>query len=462
VRPGRARGAYRELGNPSGWDRYLTLLEGARVPEPQRRWYVERAQAFIVAVRPTRMGEVTTEQISGFLTRYAREQRLSGWQFRQVVDALHLLLVQLAGNKAAQTLDWDYWRTAGEELSADHPTVAAALPAEAAVEARSSFVKAAEEWPLLKRMARVMRARGYAIRTEQAYLDWCHRFMRFCKGKSPESWGPSDVSAFLTHLAADRQVSASTQSQALNGLVFLFRHVLERPVDGMQFRQAKRPPRVPVVLSREEIRALLGQLSEHHAMLARLLYGTGMRLMEGIRLRVGDVDFDNHRILVRNGKGGKDRVVPLPERLDAPLKAHLGRVKALHDEDLAAGAGAVYLPGALARQSPNAPREWIWQYVFPSATLSRDPKGGAVRRHHLNESGLQRAVKAAGQRAGIAKRVNSHCLRHSFATHLLEAGYDIRTVQELLGHKDVATTMIYTHVLNRPGVVPVKSPMDVL
>lgn len=270
------------------------------------------------------------------------------------------------------------------------------------------------------------------------------------------------MEGFLAHLAADRGVSASTQNQALNALVFLFREVLGRPLPEMQFARARRPPRLPVVLTRDEVRRLIEALGGTYALMARLMYGTGMRLMECLRLRVGDLDFGSALIVVRDGKGGKDRVVPLPRRLVEPLQRHLKEVRALHEDDLAAGVAGVYLPDALARKAPGAPREWIWQWVFPSAQLSTDPKAGLVRRHHLNETGLQRAIKRAGARAGLAKRVNSHALRHSFATHLLEAGYDIRTVQELLGHADVSTTMIYTHVLNRPGVLPVRSPVDAL
>jgi len=230
----------------------------------------------------------------------------------------------------------------------------------------------------------------------------------------------------------------------------------------MRFGRARRPPRVPVVLTRDEVRALFGQLSGTTALMARLMCGTGMRLMECIRLRVGDLDFGHRLVVVRDGKGGKDRVVPLPERLANPLQAHLQDVRRLHEDDVQAGVGDVQLPDALARKAPNAPREWIWQFVFPSANLSKDPKTGCVRRHHLHEATLQRAVKQAAEKAGISKRVNSHSLRHSFATQLQEAGYDIRTVQELLGHADVSTNMIYTHVLNHPGVVPVHSPADTI
>jgi integron integrase len=452
----------REGQQPSGWDRYLSVLERNRVPLKQRRWYVLRAEAFVDAVRPTRMGEVSVEQITTFFPRYAREQRLNEWQYRQTVEAVQLLVVDLAQSRAANLVDWDFWKEAGRALDGGHPTVAAGLSPEEAVESRPRYARSSEQYPLLKALARTLRARRYAIRTEQSYVDWAHRFLLFTAGKEESQLAQADVERFLAHLATERSVSASTQNQALNALVFLFREVLERPLGEMRFGRARRPPRVPVVLTREEVRALLGQLSGTTALMARLMYGTGMRLMECIRLRVGDVDFGNRLVVVRDGKGGKDRVVPLPERLEAALKAHLEEIRRLHDEDLLAGVGEVQLPDALARKAPNAPREWVWQFVFPSAALSKDPKSGLVRRHHVHESTLQRAVKQAAETAGIPKRVNSHALRHSFATHLLEAGYDIRTVQELLGHADVSTTMIYTHVMNRPGVIPVRSPVDTI
>ncbi len=458
----------REGGKPSSWDRYEELLARERVPESARRWYVVRAQEFVAAMRPKRLGQLTADEITAFFPRHARERRLEDWQYRQMVEAVQLLLVRLGDCPGAKAVEWDFWVEVGQALPADHPTRLGTLTPAEAIDKNPRYSKAATERPLLQQLAQVLRARRYALRTEQTYVDWCHRFLVYLEGHSrhtPGDYskvGTADVQRFLTHLAVDLNVAASTQNQALNALVFLFRHVLERPLEEMAFSRAKETRRLPVVLGTEEVRALLDALTGTPALLTRLLYGTGMRLMEGVRLRVGDLDFENRRIVVRNGKGGKDRVVPLPERLIEPLKAHLRQVAALHREDLEGGAGFVYLPHALARQSPNAPREWIWQYVFPSARLATDPKAGVVRRHHLNESGFQKVLKAAAQKAGIAKRVSSHCLRHSFATHLLQAGYDIRTVQELLGHQDVATTMIYTHVLERPGVVPVRSPVDVL
>ena len=267
---------------------------------------------------------------------------------------------------------------------------------------------------------------------------------------------------YLEYLAVERNVAASTQNQALNAIVFLYGEVLGVPLDRFaNFTRAKRPRRLPVVLTRSEVRGLLDAIDGVSALMARLMYGTGMRLMECVRLRVKDVDFAYSQIIVRDAKGAKDRVVPLPDALVPALNDHLARVKRQHNEDLANGFGNVYLPTALARKFGNAPREWRWQYVFPSERLSVDPRSHETRRHHLHENTLQKAIRRGSFAADITKKVSSHTLRHSFATHLIEAGYDIRTVQELLGHADVSTTMIYTHVLNRGGRA-VRSPLDAL
>jgi integron integrase len=313
---------------------------------------------------------------------------------------------------------------------------------------------------LLARLRELIRARHYSIRTEQSYFLWVRRFLAFHGGLPAARLAEPDISAFLTHLAVREKVSSSTQNQALNALVFFFRHVLRHPLDSpFELVRAKRPQRLPAVLSREEVRALLAGLSGDYLLMAQLLYGSGLRLMEALRLRVKDLDFGLRRIVVRDGKGAKDRVTMLPDTLIPALREHLERVRRIHQTDLAAGGGSVYLPYALERKYPGAAREWKWQYVFPSDRLSPDPRGGAVRRHHVDPSALQKEVRRAVRAAGIVKPAGCHTLRHSFATHLLESGYDIRTVQELLGHADVNTTMIYTHVLGRGGLA-VKSPID--
>jgi integron integrase len=264
----------------------------------------------------------------------------------------------------------------------------------------------------------------------------------------------------LTHLAVDKHVAASTQNQALSALLFLYQQVLERKLDYIdKVERVKRPAKIPVVFTRDEARAVLARLKGDYRLMAHLLYGSGLRLLECLRLRVKDIDFGYRQIVVREAKGMRERVTILPERLCRPLQAHLGRVKELHRQDLARGDGAVFLPSALHRKYPNAAREWAWQYVFPADKLSLDPRGSEKRRHHVGEKNLQNAVKQAIRDAGIAKAASCHTFRHSFATHLLESGYDIRTVQELLGHKDLATTMIYTHVCNRPGL-NIRSPID--
>ncbi len=304
------------------------------------------------------------------------------------------------------------------------------------------------------------RRRYFSRRTEEAYVHWIKRFIYFSGRRHPVELGEAEVTAFLNHLAGERHVAASTQNQALSALLFLYKEVLGRELawlDGLQ--RASRPPRLPAVLTRTEVERLLAALQGTKWLIASLLYGSGLRVMECLRLRVKDVDLEYRQILVRDGKGEKDRVTMLPEKLVEPMRAHLEHVRMLHARDLRDGYGEARLPYALARKYPRAGREWCWQYVFPSATRSADPDDGAIRRHHLDESVPQRAVKEALRASGVAKHASCHTLRHSFATHLLEAGYDIRTVQELLGHADVSTTMIYTHVLNKGGR-GVRSPLD--
>ncbi len=315
---------------------------------------------------------------------------------------------------------------------------------------------------LLDRVRATLRMRHYSRRTEQAYVAWIRRYIFFHGKRHPADLGPVQVAAFLTSLAVDGHVAASTQNQALSALLFLYREILEVDLDWLDgIVRAKRPQRLPVVLTRDEVLAVLRRLGGAPWLMATLLYGSGLRLLECCRLRVQDMDFGANLIVVRGAKGNKDRTTVLPGVIKADLMRHLARVRQQHQQDLEIGAGWVELPGALARKYPNAGREWCWQWVFPATRFYRDRETGQLRRHHLHESVLQRAVKAPVHRAGIAKRATPHTLRHSFATHLLEDGRDIRTVQELLGHRDVTTTQIYTHVLNR-GPAGVRSPMDTI
>lgn len=319
----------------------------------------------------------------------------------------------------------------------------------------------ADKPKLLDQVRSVMRTAHYSHRTEESYCDWIRRFILFHAKRHPREMGEVEVGAFLTHLAVNRNVSASTQNQAFSALLFLYARVLEQPLGRLnaQVERAKTPKRRPVVLTREEVAAVLGPLRGERKLAAQLMYGSGLRLMETLRLRVQDVDFGYRVITVRDGKGFKDRVTMLPDGLIESLRAHLEAVKRLHRHDVRAGFGAVWLPYALAQKYPNAAKAWAWQYVFPAGQRLADGEAKTERRHHLHEKTMQVAMQKAVRLAGLAKPATCHVLRHSFATHLLESGYDIRTVQELLGHKDVSTTMIYTHVLNKPGLA-VRSPLD--
>jgi len=313
---------------------------------------------------------------------------------------------------------------------------------------------------LQARFRAAIRSRHYSRRTEKTYWYWIRYFIFFCSKRHPAELGAAEVTAFLSWLATERDVAAATQNQALNALLFLYKHVLERDLPWFQgLVRAKRPVRLPVVLSEAETRRLLSRLEGVKWLMASLLYGAGLRLQECLMLRVKDVDFAYRQIIVRDGKGGKDRVTMLPESVVQPLQVHLGRVRALHQADLAAKYGEVWLPHALSRKYPRAGYEWGWQFVFPSGNRSPDPESGVIRRHHVYPDTVQRWVRNAARSVGITKPVGCHTLRHSFATHLLQSGQDIRTVQELLGHSDVSTTMIYTHVMNK-GARGTKSPLD--
>jgi integron integrase len=313
---------------------------------------------------------------------------------------------------------------------------------------------------LLETVREVLRTRRYSVRTEKSYIGWNRRFILFHGKRHPETMAELEIGAYLSHLATHARVTASTQNQALAALLFLYQQVLGRELDWLgDLVHAKRPAHLPVVLTRDEARATLAGLDGAPHLVAALLYGAGLRLLEALQLRVKDIDLQRRELTVRRGKGQKDRHTVLPGVLVEPIGEHLVRARAQHADDVARGAGFVALPDAVARKYPAAPREWAWQWVFPATRTYVDRETGQTRRHHLHETVIQRSVRTAARIAGIAKMVSPHTLRHSFATHLLESGYDIRTIQELLGHKDVSTTMIYTHVLNR-GAGAVRSPLD--
>jgi len=307
-----------------------------------------------------------------------------------------------------------------------------------------------------------MRLRHYSIRTERSYTNWMRRYILFHGKRHPQDMGPAEIEAFLTHLAVEGKVARSTQNQAFNALLFLYREVLGISLDeaGINAMRAHQKGTLPIVLTKDEVRRVIMATTGVHQLIAKFLYGSGLRLIECLRLRVQDLDFSMQEVTVQDGKGDKDRLTLFPEAIHMVMRDHLERVRIMHEKDLADGYGRVYLPHALARKYPNAEQEWRWQYVFPADRVSQDPRSGDIRRHHVHEKAVQRAVHNAVKQAGVVKRATPHTFRYSFATHLLMDGCDIRTVQELLGHHDVSTTMIYTHVLREQGLQRVKSPLD--
>jgi integron integrase len=404
-------------------------------PESRLKWYFTWARRFAAYLSGRPLHLATHNNAEGFLATLASSPGIDAWQVEQATDALTILLGSVFGQEWARTI-----RIPASPPPPDVPLPNGDEPAE--------------------RLRYAIRCRRYSVRTEQSYVFWVNRFLAFCRDGAVEQDADA-VRAFLERLVIAEQMSASTQGLALNALVFYFKHVVGTPFGDLgEFQRSKRPRKLPVVLSREEVRRLLDAVEAPYRLPTALLYGGGLRLMEALRLRVKDIDLDRRQISVRDGKGQKDRMTVLPERWRERLAAHLVEVRKIHARDMELGyAGTTFWP-ALERKYPGAPREWAWQYIFPASRLCVDPADGKTRRHHLHETALQRAVRFAARKVDIAKPVGCHTLRHCFATHLLESGADIRTVQELLGHSDVSTTMIYTHVLNRPGLA-VHSPEDV-
>ena len=445
------------------WHNYLSVLEKNSIPRRLRPYYRKAVEHYLSVNGDHRLATHSPADVEKYLIDKGRQPALQAWQYRQSVDALRLLFSAYVIRPWAADFDWDRWMLFAPTLDQDHATLhddlaRGQISAPTGNPLRQRLRKHAG--PAYVAFVKTLRLRNMAARTEKTYEYWIAQFFAFRRWPAVDAICNDDLVAFLEDLAVKRRVTASTQRVALNALVFFFREVLQRDMsDVAAFTRSLPNRRIPVVLSQAEVRRLLAQLQASTRLMASLMYGTGMRLMECVRLRVLDVDFDFHQITVRHGKGGKDRVVPLPDRLIETLRSHLDDVRRLHEGDLAKGFGEVFLPPALARKLGSAATEWRWQYVFPAPRLSVDPGSNSTRRHHVHETGLQRAIRTAARRAGIDKRVTSHTLRHSFATHLLQSGTDIRVIQELLGHSDVSTTMIYTHVLKKGGL-GVQSPLD--
>ncbi len=457
------------------WDKYIIKTDSYNIKPTSSKWYVRHAENYIRFHKGNRLRQHTPENINQFLQYKCRNPQLTDWQFMQIVVALKILFIDMVRTPWAKSIDWDSYKSMAAALPDSHDTVSrdyqdpgivpdSSVNTLSVANYTSTHKAIFQKYPnQIEQLVKCIRLNQYSIRTEKAYVGWVVRFLKYHQLKPADKLNDNDIIMFLEYLVYKRKVASSTQAQALNGLVYFYKNVLNTPVnDDIQFAHSKKPRRLPVVLSKDEVRLLLSNISiPQYLLMSNILYGCGLRLMECIRLRILDIDFAYHQIIIRNAKGKKDRVVPIPVKLVSSLKAQIQSVRELHDGDLFDGYGAVYLPDALSRKYPNAKNEFKWQYLFPSMRLATNPRSGLTLRHHLHENTLQKQVKKAADSSGITKRISSHVLRHSFATHLLENGYDIRTVQELLGHSDVSTTMIYTHVLNKPGVT-VTSPFDSL
>lgn len=441
---------------PGIWPRYLAVLRKAGVPARNVEWYERWVRRFAAFKADIPMAARSYEDVRTFLEYIGSSGGAAGWQLEQADHALHLLYRDLF--KSRWIPEWRPVEPSAEPPVCPPPGRGSRGGCTARDQTGRADHGAAEE--LAVRIHAEIRNRGYSWKTEAAYRHWAQRLLAFSGVTSPDLIPPGKLREYLEYLAVDRGVTAGTQSQALNALVFLFTHVLKRPIGEIgEFPRARRPQRVPNVLDRAEVRALLSRMSGTAALVARLLYGSGLRLGEGLGLRVKDLDLEHRQLLVRNGKGAKDRVTVVADGAVGELRGQIEKALERHRTELAHGRGEAWIWPSLERKYPGIARQPGWQFVFPATGLWKDPDSGRMLQLHMHESVVQKAVRAAAIAAGITKPVGCHTLRHSFATHLLESGADIRTVQELLGHSDVSTTMIYTHVLNRPGLA-VRSPAD--
>jgi len=441
-------------------EHYHRVLTEAGIEEPKQIYYVRWVRSFQRQAQLAE-GAVDLPEIQKFVDVLRDREDGEDWKVLQCAKALKLWYQQV------EQADWARdWKIQLPVVGRSSREIRARSDAELDALAER-YAGKSDEGDLPERFVEFMREfRGacrsgqLALRTEDKYCNWVERFLIFEKPNSRDALEPDQARQFLDYLAVKRRVSKASQDQALSALLFLFRSVLKRELGELgKVRRGAARRKLPVVLTPDEVQRLLGELKGEHGLMGKLLYGAGLRLMECVRLRVGEVDFERKTITVRSGKGNKDRVTVLPESLVPPLQAHLTGVRDQFEKDMQAGIDGVYLPPQVEKKYPGAAREWAWQYVFPHRKISRDPRSDQMRRHHVIENSLQSAVKKAARRAAIPKNVSCHTLRHSFATHLLESGTDIRTLQELLGHADVSTTMIYTHVLNRPDI-SVRSPLD--
>lgn len=452
--------------NPAWPQGYFQVLEELGIPEKQRPFYAHWVRQFFSReLRGRRRRDLGQDDIRHFLQVLEADTHTKDWQIAQARDALESYYEQFRG------ISLQAPRSQGTQRPGNAVALDQSVPAPRSVESIKRIPPPAEpvgkegtlQWDVLEKAVReALRVKHYAYRTEKTYIYWIRRYVQYHHWRKPSRMGASEIHEYLSYLAVNEDVAASTQNQALNAIVFLYRGVVKKePGDFNDFARARVRRRLPVVLSRTEVQSLLNNMDGVEEFVARLMYGTGTRISEAIRLRVKDISFDRNEITVRAGKGDKDRRVPLPGVLKSDLCQQMDGRRALFESDRKCGMHEVDMPHALARKYPKARFEWKWQYVFPADSYSTDPRTGVERRHHLDPQRVQRAVQAAARKAGLTMRVTPHALRHSFATHLLEAGQDIRTVQELLGHADVKTTMIYTHVLNK-GPLGVVSPLDTL